>query len=243
MTARLRAVVRGTISLALFAAFALGSLVVSPLMLVLRRPERCQPVIRATWRLLVKLFVLTRLTRIDRGNLTDVRGSVIVANHPSLIDVVLLLVLVPRTLYVAKHALKANPFVTAIVRATALPDDARLPEAAAPYLKKGWNVLVFPEGTRTPASGVLNPFRRGAAQVAVRTGAPVACVRIDVSHRVLGKRQAPWDVGSSPVTYAFRLTSIPARPPQTGVTRAAAVRLTEEMRRKLSATSPRAQGG
>lgn len=199
-------VLRGAVSTALFVLFGLGAVLVSPLMLVLREPTCAQPVVRALWRPLVWLFAATGLIRVDRGNLAPWRGAVLAANHPSLIDVVLLTVLVPRTLYVAKHALRGNPFLSAIVRATALPDDARLADVAAPYLARGWNVLVFPEGTRTPdgAGGTPGPFRRGVAQLVLRTGAPLVAIGISQSRRILGKRQMPWDMGRSRVVYRFR---------------------------------------
>jgi len=196
---------RSAASLALFALFGAGSILLSPVMLVLRRPEACQKAVRATWIPLVWLFRFTRLIRVDCGNLAPMRGTVIAANHPSLIDVVLVLTLVPKTLFVAKHALKGNPFMSAIVRHTSLPDDERLPDAAAEHLAKGWNVVVFPEGTRSPAAGGLGQFRRGAAHVALKAGAPLVALGIVQSpRRILGKHQWAWQMGDSPVTYSFR---------------------------------------
>lgn len=231
---RVMTVLRGLMAVLLFAVFGVGALAITPLMLVLRKPERCQPVVRFSWRLLLGAFVLLRLIRISHENLKSLRGRVIVANHPTLIDVVILTVLVPRTLYVAKRGLKANPFIAAIVRATALPDDARLPEVAAPYLAQGWNVLVFPEGTRSPSEGGLQPLRRGAAQLALRTSATLACVRIDVSRPVLGKRQHPWDIGSERVAYRLRAVDVAVPPVAEGGWHAAAVRLTETIRTQLA---------
>ena len=231
-------VFRGATSTALFVLFGLGAVLVSPLMLVLRKPTRAQPVVRALWRPLVWLFAATGLIRIDRGNLAPWRGAVLAANHPSLIDVVLLTVLVPRTLYVAKHALKGNPFLSAIVRATALPDDARLADVAAPYLARGWNVLVFPEGTRTPdgSDGTPGPFRRGVAQLALRTGAPLVAIGISLSRRILGKRQMPWDMGRSRVVYRFRADAprrVGSLPQETR--HRAAVRETADLHRRVRA--------
>ena len=234
MTGRLRAACRGAVAVLLFGVFGLGALLITPLMLVLRRPERCQPVVRTLWRFILFVFEAARLVRVDRGNLGAISGSVIAASHPSLIDVVILTSLVPRTLYVAKQALRRNPFLAAVVRATALPDDATLPEKAAPYLVAGWNVLIFPEGTRSPATGGLGPLRRGAAQLALRAGAPVACIRLAASRRILGKRQAPWDVGEEVVTYVLSHVTIPAEKPRDAVLHAAAVRLTERIRRSLA---------
>ncbi len=231
---RVAAVLRGLTALALFGVFGAGALLVSPAMLLLRRPERAQPVVRALWRAVAWLFVATRLIRIARGNLGAPRGVVLVANHPTLIDVVLLVARVPRTLYVAKHTLKGNPFLSAIVRATALPDDARLPDVAAPYLRAGWNVLVFPEGTRSPRAGGLQPLRRGAAQLAVRAGVPVVCVRETLSRRILAKGQRPWDMGAQRVVFSFR-ASEPLRPPTDAASRhVAAVRLTDAIRARIA---------
>ena len=236
MIAKLRAIYRGTISLFLFGVFGSGALLISPLMLVLRKPELCQPIVRTAWRFILSVFVGTRLMRIDRGNLGEVRGSVIAASHPSLIDVVVLTALIPRTMYVAKESLRWNPFLTAIVRATALPDDPTLPERAAPFLAKGWNVLIFPEGTRSPAEGGLQPLRRGAAQLALRTGAPVVCVRLTTSRRVLGKHQPPWDVGDRTVTFALSSDTISAQRAEEMGLHQAAIRLTEEIRHRLNPT-------
>ena len=229
----LRAAVRGGLSLLMFAVFGIGALLLAPIVLCLRRPELSQPVIRASWRLVIVLFEATRLFRFDCDDMRGTRGAVIAATHPSLIDVVVLVARIPRVLYVAKSGLRANPFLSLVVRATALPDDATLPERAAPYLAKGWNVLIFPEGTRSPAAGGLHPFRRGAAQLALRTGAPVVCVRMAVSRRVLGKHQSPWDLGTETVTYSIRATTIPVQRTEGRCPHAAAVDLTDKMRRIL----------
>jgi 1-acyl-sn-glycerol-3-phosphate acyltransferase len=228
-------VYRGAMSLLLFAAFGAGSLVLAPAALLLRRPERFQRVVRAAWLPLLALFRLTRLVTAERGNLPRCEGTLIVSNHPSLIDVVIYVCLVPKTLYVAKHPLRSNFFLGAIVRATSLPDGADLPAVASEYLAKGWNVLVFPEGTRSPAEG-LHPFRRGAAHVALESGAPVVCSRLRVSRRILAKGQPPWDMGPEPVVYSFdadepeRFAPLPDETP-----RKAAIRVTDHFRRRLAA--------
>ena len=226
---------RGAVSTTLFAVFGVGALAISPIMLAMSAPRLCQPVVRASWRILAWLFRATGLISVE-GGVGDLKGCVIAANHPSLIDVVLVTAMMPRTLYVAKHALRRNPFMAAIVRHTSLPDDERLPEAAAPYLAEGWNVLVFPEGTRSPSPGELREFRRGAAQLALRTGAPVACVGISLSRAILGKRQKPWDMGERRVAYRFRADAPTRHPrdPSRGL-RPQAAELTQALRRRISA--------
>lgn len=203
MALKAREILRGATSLALFAAFGIGSLILSPVMLVLSRPDRSQPLVRPVWKLLVWFFVHTGLIAIDWGNLPPCRGTIVVANHPSLIDVVLLTALMPRLISVSKRAVRRNPFMGLVARAVSVPVGADMLDAVSPYLAKGWNVLVFPEGTRSTMTG-LHPFTRGAAQMALRTGAPVMCVGIRMSRRLLAKYQHVWDMGSARVTCAFR---------------------------------------
>lgn len=222
---------RGFTSCVLFVVFGLGALAISPIMFALRRPELCQPVVRKVWCLLLWLFEASGLIRVEAENLPQVKGTVIVSNHPSLIDVIVFVVKFPRTLYVAKHALRRNPFMGAIVRATSLPDDERLPESAAPYLAKGWNVIVFPEGTRTPLEGGLKDFHRGAAHIALKSDAPILAVGLKLSRRILAKEQAAGDMGGECVTY--RLTGAmveDARSLDGEKPRTAAIRVTASLR-------------
>lgn len=198
----LRSIYRAAATLLLFALFGIGGLLLAPAALLLRDIRFCTALIRISWVPLVKLFELAGLIKVDVSALSKIRGSVIAANHPSLIDVVVLIAAVPKTLFVAKHVLKKNPFVSALVANASLPDDERLVDAAEKFLRKGWNVLVFPEGTRTSACGVLHTFKRGAAQLAIRSGVPLVPLAIKLSpFRILGKRQSPCDMGSERVTY------------------------------------------
>ena len=222
--------VRGCLSLLLFALFGAGALVLSVAVPFLGRPDRCHPLLRASWRVLLWMFEVVRLIRVDRGGIPSCRGCVVVANHPSLIDVVILVALAPRMLPVAKHGLKRNPFVSLIVRNACLPDDETLPSVARKYLERGWNVLVFPEGTRSPAGG-MGKFRRGAMQTALRCGAPLVCVSMRQSRRILGKDQKPWDMGEKTVVYSTSCTEpIPAVLEEGESFHSAASRLAERMR-------------
>ncbi len=238
MGLKLISVLRGAASCALFALFGLGAIVLSPLMLLLGKLERCQPVVRVAWTMIAWLFVHLGLIRVDRGNLSTYRGTILAVNHPSLIDVVLITVIVPRLLSVAKRAVGRNPFMGIVARSVAIPGGAENLDVAASYLRKGWNVLVFPEGTRSPVvetdSKAMHPFKRGTAQLALRTGAPVVCVGLRLSRRILAKGQPPWDLGSSPVDFVFRADAPTVERPRDGESlHAAACRVTEAMKARI----------
>lgn len=120
-------------------------------------------------------------------------GQMIVANHPSLIDVVFLLAFVPTAGCVVKHGLWRNPLTRwAVTMAEFIPNDqtASMIEGAARALSDKQTLIFFPEGTRTRPRQPL-VFHRGAANVALRAAAVVTPVYIDCRPTTLTKAE-PW---------------------------------------------------
>ncbi len=120
-------------------------------------------------------------------------GRVVVANHPSLIDVVLLISLMPRTVCIVKASLWRNPVTGLPLRLAGFIPNSSGPEVIAHCCKAladGASVLVFPEGTRTRPGQPL-AMQRGAANIAVHAAADVLPVTISLSETTLTKGQ-PW---------------------------------------------------
>src|SRR5213078_4183237 len=57
-----------------------------------------------------------------------------------------------------------------------------------------FDVLVFPEGTRTPIDGPLHPFHRGAFEVAMRAKVPIVLVELTIEPSALSKRLPVWKI-------------------------------------------------
>lgn len=179
-----------------FFIIGLGGLLVFPLLNIFIHPaERrivvARRLIGATFRFIVRLMAafgvfyceVRGLERLDR------RGLLILANHPSLIDIVLLIAFVEQADCIVKSGLWRNPFTRATIRAA---DYVRndfgpgLVEDCIASLRSGGNLIVFPEGTRTPADGSV-ALKRGAANIAVRAGCNVTPVFIRCTPRAVGK--------------------------------------------------------
>jgi 1-acyl-sn-glycerol-3-phosphate acyltransferase len=188
-----------------FFVFGLGGLVlgviVFPLLrLVTRDPNKRRNRAR---RLIGALFwVFIRLMR-GLGVLSfDISGvarlpadgnALIVANHPTLIDVVFLIALFPKADCVVKAALWRNPFTRhVLLAADHIPNDGgvELVDRCAERLQAGGSLILFPEGTRTHRDRKLR-FKAGAAAVAARTGATLLPVLIECEPLTLGKGE-PW---------------------------------------------------
>lgn len=108
------------------------------------------------------------------------RGLLILANHPTFLDIVFLMSLVKRADCIVKGALWRNPFFRGPVTAAGYirnDDGEQLLADCAAALKRGENLIIFPEGTRTPSNGPLK-LQRGAAHVALRARCNVTPVLI-----------------------------------------------------------------
>ncbi len=120
-------------------------------------------------------------------------GQLIVANHPTLVDVVLLLASTPGAGCVVKRAIWRNPLTAAVVRGAGYlpnsPTDEMILKAAE-LLSRGESLIIFPEGTRSVAGQPLT-FHRAAANIALRSAKVVTPVFLHVNPPALSKA-LPW---------------------------------------------------
>ncbi|MGD9842979.1 MAG: lysophospholipid acyltransferase family protein [Steroidobacteraceae bacterium] len=120
-------------------------------------------------------------------------GQLVIANHPSLIDVVFLVSLMPTVDCIVKQGLWRNPFLRWPVSwASYIPNTSgeALIYSCAATLKRGNSLLVFPEGTRSVPGQRLR-MQRGAAHIALVSGASILPVTVTVTEPILTKGY-PW---------------------------------------------------
>lgn len=181
---------------------------------------RRRRMVRAAYRLFVVAARVTGLFRVEMSpeckcRLSALRGSVVVANHISLIDVVILVAFLGDTTAIAKVAASRNPFYSHIVRSVFLVNDnpEQVLDDTGRLLERGVNLIVFPEGTRTPPDAVDRKIRRGAAQIALAANAPLEVVHITCAPPVLGKHQPWYDVGDRTIVYTIQNRGTLVPPP------------------------------
>ena len=123
---------------------------------------------------------------------------IIVANHPSLLDAVVLLARLPRAVCVMKGSLRRNILFGPMARLSGYvsnDDPMALIRQTCDELADGAQILIFPEGTRTRTFPV-NAFSEAAAFIAARSGVPVQALFIEFSSPYLGKA---WPIFRKPV--------------------------------------------
>jgi 1-acyl-sn-glycerol-3-phosphate acyltransferase len=128
--------------------------------------------------------------RIDRN-----AAYVIVSNHQSLLDILVLYRLFVHFKWVSKAENFRIPFVgwnmtlnryIRIERGSARGNLAMMRGAEA-ALREGSSVMIFPEGTRS-ATGELGQFKAGAFELSLRSGRPVLPIVIQGTAAALPKR-------------------------------------------------------
>lgn len=176
------------------------ALIVFPILRVLpsgrRSPDaRAQLALSRTFGLFFSLLTWLGVLRLEvRGaEVLSRPGSLVVANHPTLIDALALMSFMPQADCVVKGWYYENFWLSHTVRAAGYIPNRNGPdlvEACAERLRAGRSVLIFPEGTRSPKDG-LGEFERGAAHIAIRANVDPLPVTIRCTPATL-YRGLPW---------------------------------------------------
>jgi 1-acyl-sn-glycerol-3-phosphate acyltransferase len=116
-----------------------------------------------------------------------IRGSVIVSNHVSYLDSILMVSLFPRLTTIAKARLFDIPLFGRVLALSGyIPSSGEGPyatllihslESLAGHFSNGGNIIVFPEGTRS-RDGVVGPFNKGAFKIARKFDTPLSVLKI-----------------------------------------------------------------
>jgi 1-acyl-sn-glycerol-3-phosphate acyltransferase len=75
-----------------------------------------------------------------------------------------------------------------------VPVGTRMLETCQQRLRSGYDLLIFPEGTRSPFGGGLQKFHRGAFEIAARAGVPIVLLKLTCVPPALGKRLPIWKI-------------------------------------------------
>lgn len=191
-----------------FALFGTGGLLLSLvwfnlLLLVQRdsvkRRSLSRRSISASFRFFLRVARFIGVLDYRINNLEALRseqGCLVIANHPTLIDYVLLASVMPDTDCLVKSALLRNPFVSGVIRSAdyLINSEAEtLLTASQQRLAQGDTLLIFPEGTRTRFGEAIS-LQRGAANIAVRCGSDLRLVLIHCSEHLLDKKSHWYDI-------------------------------------------------
>jgi 1-acyl-sn-glycerol-3-phosphate acyltransferase len=191
-----------------FAVFGLGSLIFGlvgfPCLKLIpgtaqQKELRAQRLVHLGFRLFAwfsERLGLIRVLRIGTDRLRGPGPRLVIANHPTLLDVVLLIACMPQADCIVKQAHWRSHLMRRIVMGAGyIPNQEgdALVDICVNRLRQGRSLLLFPEGTRSPQRQ-LGPFRRGAAHIALRSGCDLVPVVVRCDPPTLMKGAKWYDV-------------------------------------------------
>jgi 1-acyl-sn-glycerol-3-phosphate acyltransferase len=191
-----------------FMIFGIGGLLLSVMVLPLQRlvirdteqrKRYARHTVHVSFRYFIKLMQLVRIFNFDfaaAATLRQAKGQIIIANHPSLIDVVALIAMTPNADCVVKAQLFRNPFMRGVISSTGYISNAdpdQLLDDCATSLAQGNNLIIFPEGTRSKPGQAMQ-FQRGAANIALRSASDYLALCIRCQPSTLTKEEQWYDV-------------------------------------------------
>lgn len=158
---------------------------------------RVRRIVQSYFSLLISFLVIVGVIKLEISG-TDLLNScgnkLVLANHPSYLDIVILLSILPNACCIINSKLLANPFIGWIVRAANYisndSDAERLVDDCVKVLKKGGTLIIFPEGTRSIPNQKIR-FHRGSAHIALRSGADIQLLIIHCNPPLFVKG-TPW---------------------------------------------------
>ncbi|WP_410498074.1 lysophospholipid acyltransferase family protein [Chitinibacter sp. S2-10] len=129
--------------------------------------------------------------RIDGQEKLGHAGQLVVANHPSLLDVVFMMAHITEPNCIVKASLWRNPCMVGPVSAAGfIPNNSseQMIESGVTALQGGDCLIIFPEGTRTTPGQPLM-LHRGAATIAIKGAKILTPVVITVTPTTLTKSE------------------------------------------------------
>lgn len=185
-----------------FSCFGLGGLLlwflVFPVLSILpgnrsQRTARGQRVVHYSFYVFIGLMHRIGIMTYEINGLEKLNrpGQLIVANHPTLVDIVFLISRIKQVNCIVKESLWHNPFMRgAILNAGYISngDPEKMIAECVQCLRTGGILIIFPEGTRS-IPGKPCRFQRGAAAIALQANVCVTPVTISCYPGTLTKAE------------------------------------------------------
>jgi 1-acyl-sn-glycerol-3-phosphate acyltransferase len=166
-----------------FTMFGIGALVLTlfifPFLYLFKAEKRgrvARSAIQITFSMFLWLMQVSGVLKLEVRNkerLNQYNNALVLANHPTLIDVIAIIGQMPNANCIVKQDLWKNPFVGMV-------------QECANDLKAGNPLVVFPEGTRTKPGKNLK-FKRGASYIALGSQTPIIPIVITCTPPTLSK--------------------------------------------------------
>ncbi|OOH90647.1 1-acyl-sn-glycerol-3-phosphate acyltransferase [Pasteurellaceae bacterium 15-036681] len=163
-------------------------------------------IVSRTWAFFVRYLIWAGILEVKYNGFERLgrEGQLVLANHPSLLDVVLIFSKEHRFNCVVKRDLMKNPSMISPIKACGFLPNTESEELLeqCDQVLKNQALLLFPEGTRTGWDGVVK-LHRGAVSIGLRSAKVITPIVIKMSPLNFKKGQPWYKIPSGKITYEF----------------------------------------
>lgn len=207
--------IRAIIVLSSFLFFYIGAAIISfvvfPLIERFTKDKRTKyaKVVYHSWRGFVRYLAKVGVLKLNVENveqLNNIKNKIIVSTHPSYIDILILMSLIPKSTCFVKEGLAHDFVMKNIIDKIFIPSGLELDEMqriTKDYLDDGFNVVVFPSGIRHRRNEYPK-IKKGTALIAMNANKDIIPIEMFTDYDFLQIGQSVLDVGDKPVTYTIR---------------------------------------
>lgn len=159
------------------------------------------------WKIFLKYAVLVKYINYNFDDLNSIKkgSNLIIANHPSLIDVVFLLSYIKQSNCIVKSKLSKNIFLYPAIKASGYilnTQNEVFLQNGIRALQNGENLIIFPEGTRTKEEIV---FHKSAVYMGLKGAKYITPIIINMNPRSLKKGQSWYNTPKGIIEYKFKV--------------------------------------
>ena len=197
--------IRSAITIFCFLFFGVGAVIVNFLLFpfIKNNKKLCSDIIFHLWKFFTNFLIFIKLIKLNVKKLEKIENKVIVSTHPSFIDIVILMGMIPRTTCFVKQSLAKNPILKNIISSIFITNDVELEELKKQtknMLDLGFNLIIFPAGTRH-RKNEYPKIKKGAALIALNANKNIVPVKIFSDEDFLFIHQPFYAAGDKTVTF------------------------------------------
>ena len=207
-------IIRGIMTVFCFGLFGVGALFIRYLIFPFQKSRiKNYETLQKSWQFfiwLLKALTIIKIKEDDIDKLKNIKNSIIVSTHPSFIDIVILMSIIPHSTCFVAEKLSNNPFFKGMVDLLFIlegQNQEQWVKQACDMLDSGLNIIIFPMGTRHRKNEFLK-IRRGAALIAQKSKRNIAAIKMETSFDFLQVHQPIYEAGTEPVEYTIEYRGI-----------------------------------
>ena len=204
---KIREIIRSLIVVFHFGLFGVGGLFLRYCVIPFKKDiKEKRKVLQNSWKFFIWLLKKFKIIKFEFKGLEKIQNlkeTIVVSTHPSFLDIVILMSIIPNSTCFVGERLAQNIFFKGMIELFFIKEGQPVKDwtkECCNMLDKGMNVIVFPSGIRH-RKNEHPKIRRGVAMIAQASMKNIAIIKMSTSFDFLYIHQPFYEAGSETVTY------------------------------------------